>query len=57
MVHSACFKNLCFGHVQQADRVAVTVKKRPHCVQGFVKLSLNVCQLLEHFAGRPEQNL
>lgn len=49
--------HFCLGHVQKAHRVAVTVQKGSHCVQGFVELPLNIRQLLKHFAGRPEQNL
>lgn len=49
--------HLGLGHVQQAHRVAVTVEKRSDGVQSLVKLPLDVGQLLEHLAGRPQQHL
>lgn len=47
--------HLLLGHVQQTDRVAVTVEVGSHCVQGLVELPLNVRQLLKHLVGRPQQ--
>lgn len=49
--------NLLFGHVQQAHWVSLAVQIYPYSVECFVELSLNICQLLKHFAGRPEQHL
>lgn len=49
--------NLLFGHVQQAHWVSLALQIGPYSVERFVELSLNVCQLLKHFAGRPEQHL
>lgn len=49
--------HLLLGHVQQADRVAVTVEVRSHRVQGLVELPLDVRQLLKHLVGRPQQQL
>lgn len=45
------FMHLVFGHVQESHRVSLTLDVCPHCVQGFVKLPLNICQLLKNFAG------
>ena len=49
--------NLLFGHVQEAHRVSFTIEVDSHSVQSFVELSLNVCQLFKHFAGRPQKYL
>lgn len=49
--------HLLLGHVQQTDRVAVTVEVGSHRVQGLVELPLDVCQLLKHLVGRPQQQL
>lgn len=43
--------HLFFGHVQESHRVSITLDICPHCVQGFVKLPLNIRQLLKNFAG------
>lgn len=45
------FTHLIFGHVQESHRVSLTLYIRPDCVQSFVKLPLNVRQLLKNFAG------
>lgn len=49
--------NLLFGHVQEAHGVSFTIEVDSHSVQSFVELSLNVCQLFKHFAGRPQKYL
>lgn len=43
--------NLFFGHVQQSHRVSLTLDVCSDGVQSFVKLPLNISQLLKHFAG------
>lgn len=49
--------HLFFGHVQESHRVSLTFDICPHCVQGFVKLPLNIRQLFKNFAGWPQQHL
>ena len=49
--------HLLLGHVQEAHRVPVTVQIGPYSVEGLVKLPLDVCQLLKHLVGRPQQHL
>ncbi len=49
--------HLGLGHVQQTHGVTVTVEERSDCVQGLVKLPLDVCHLFKHLAGRPQQHL
>lgn len=49
--------NLFFGHVQQTHGVTLTQQVGSHGVERFVELSLDVCQLLKHLTGRPEQHL
>ena len=43
--------HLVFGHVQESHRVSLALDICPHCVQGFVKLPLNISQLLKNLAG------
>lgn len=49
--------HLFLGHVQQTDRVAITVEVCPHCVQSFVELTLNIRELFKHFVSRPQKQL
>lgn len=49
--------HLFLGHVQQTDRVAVTVEVCPYCVQSFVELTLDIRELLEHFVSGPQKQL
>lgn len=49
--------HLFFGHVQESHRVSLSLDICPHCVQGFVKLPLNIRQLFKNLAGWPQQHL
>lgn len=40
--------HLLLCHVQETDRVPVTVQVCPHRVKSLVELPLNVCQLLKN---------
>lgn len=50
-------EDLLLGHVQQSNGVPLTVQICPDCVEHFVKLPLNICELFKYFIGWPHKDL